>query len=404
MKLIQRKRYVEKVLGYLGKGLIIVLTGQRRVGKSCVLQCVAQCLQKGDAEAPNIIYINKEYAEFRHVSTADDLIAYVDAQLRTDRRNYLFIDEVQDITGFEHALRSYQAKEACDIVVTGSNAKMLSGELTTHLSGRYIEVRVQSLGYDEFLTFHQLDNSEHAFRQYLTWGGLPQLAHIGLDQEEMAADYLRDVYNTVIMKDVISRESIRNVRFLTDLVRFLADNTGKNISPASVCRFMRGQGLTLSPAMVSNYLRFLANAYIVARTPLFNLHGRRLLESNEKYYFGDIGLRNALTGVNLRADIEKLLENAVLIRLTTLGYHVTVGQLRQGEIDFVAERKGARKYLQVCYLLANEETIEREFGALSRIPDDYPKYVITMDALATHSQWNGINCLDIRAFLLDDGF
>lgn len=398
MELIERTTYVEQVLAWLGKGLIVVLTGQRRVGKSCVLQCVKRHLEQGGGEA-NIVYVNKEFAEFRDMRGGDDLVAYVEERLRQGRRNVLFIDEVQDIDGFENALRSFQAKGTCDIVVTGSNAKMLSGELATYLSGRYVEVHVQALSYREFLTFHHLDDSDAALMQYLSFGGLPQLAHIGLDNRQMALSYLGDVYNTVVMKDVLSRENIRNVRFLTDLVRFVADNVGKNISANSVSKYMRSQGLAISPALTANYLSFLCNAFIVGQARRFDLHGKRLFETNEKYYFEDIGLRNVLTGINLRGDIEKLLENAVWLHLRRQGYSVTVGQLQNGEVDFVAEKNGARLYVQVCYLLATQDTIDREFGNLRCIKDDHPKVVVCMDTLATQGNYGGIQCLHIRDFL-----
>ena len=235
MEIINRKQYADRVLGYLGKGLILVLTGQRRVGKSCILQSVAKQITAKDDSA-NVIYINKEYAEFNSLKTDEDLNEYVAAHLKDQRHNYLFVDEVQDIDGFENALRNFQAKGLCDIVVTGSNAKMLSGELATYLSGRYVEIHIQSLNYSEFLLFHGLPDTDDTFLKYLTWGGLPQLAHIGLDNRQMLTDYLGDIYNTVIMKDVISRESIRNVRFLTDLVRFVGDNIGKNIGSGAEVR------------------------------------------------------------------------------------------------------------------------------------------------------------------------
>lgn len=400
MKIINRTDYVNRVLDYLGKGLILVLTGQRRVGKSCVLQCVTQQIAAKDPTA-NIIYINKEYAEFNSLRTDADLNDYVQTRLNEEVKNYLFIDEVQDIEGFENSLRNFQAKSACDIVVTGSNAKMLSGELATYLSGRYVEIHIQSLSYSEFQIFHNLPNTNDTFLKYLTWGGLPQLAHIGLDNQQMLQDYLRDIYNTVIMKDVISRESIRNIRFLTDLVRFVGDNIGKNISANSIRKFMLSQNMNISPALTSNYLSYLCNAYIIHQVKRFDVHGRKLFETNEKYYFEDLGLRNALVGTNLRMDIEKLLENVVFLHLCKRGYKVTVGQLQNGEVDFVAERGNERLYIQVCYLLSTQETIDREFGNLRCIKDDYPKIVICMDNLAINSNYNGIACLHVKDFLSD---
>lgn len=398
IELIRRNQYIEKVLNYLGKGLIVVLTGQRRVGKSCILQSVSKEIKVSESEA-NIIYINKEYAEFRNILTDVQLNEYIDSHLKDNVPNYLFIDEVQEIDGFENSLRNYQAKQMCDIVITGSNAKMLSGELATYLSGRYIEIHIQSLDYDEFLKFHKKADEQNALIDYLSYGGLPQLAHIGLNNRQMTMDYLGDVYNTVIMKDVIMRESIRNVRFLTDIVSFLSDNIGKNISANSISKFMRSQGQTISPMLISNYIGFLTNAYIIDEVKRYDIHGRKIFETNEKYYFEDIGLRNRLIGINIRRDIEKLMENAVYLLLKKKGYKIYVGQLQNGEIDFVAEQDGQRIYIQVSYMLQTDETMEREFGNLLKIKDNYPKIVVCMDDLATQGSYEGIDCVHLKEFL-----
>lgn len=398
IELIRRNQYIEKVLNYLGKGLIVVLTGQRRVGKSCILQSVSKEIKVSESEA-NIIYINKEYAEFRNILTDVQLNEYIDSHLKDNVPNYLFIDEVQEIDGFENSLRNYQAKQMCDIVITGSNAKMLSGELATYLSGRYIEIHIQSLDYDEFLKFHKKADEQNALIDYLSYGGLPQLAHIGLNNRQMTMDYLGDVYNTVIMKDVIMRESIRNVRFLTYIVSFLSDNIGKNISANSISKFMRSQGQTISPMLISNYIGFLTNAYIIDEVKRYDIHGRKIFETNEKYYFEDIGLRNRLIGINIRRDIEKLMENAVYLHLKKKGYKIYVGQLQNGEIDFVAEQDGQRIYIQVSYMLQTDETMEREFGNLLKIKDNYPKIVVCMDDLATQGSYEGIDCVHLKEFL-----
>ena len=311
----------------------------------------------------------------------------------------MFIDEVQEIDGFENSLRNYQAKQMCDIVITGSNAKMLSGELATYLSGRYIEIHIQSLDYDEFLKFHKKADEQNALIDYLSYGGLPQLAHIGLNNRQMTMDYLGDIYNTVIMKDVIMRESIRNVRFLTYIVSFLSDNIGKNISANSISKFMRSQGQTISPMLISNYIGFLTNAYIIDEVKRYDIHGRKIFETNEKYYFEDIGLRNRLIGINIRRDIEKLMENAVYLHLKKKGYKIYVGQLQNGEIDFVAEQDGQRIYIQVSYMLQTDETMEREFGNLLKIKDNYPKIVVCMDDLATQGSYEGIDCVHLKEFL-----
>ena len=401
MALIKREHYTDKVLNYIGKGLIIVLTGQRRVGKSCIMKCAMEVLKEQDKDA-NIIYINKEYAEFRTLKNDLDLSDYVSTQLKAKRKNYLFIDEVQDIESFENTLRDLQAREVCDIVITGSNAKMLSSELATYLSGRYVEIHINSLSYNEFLIFHQLPEGDESLKSYLTFGGLPQLAQIGLNNVELVRNHLTDVYNTVILKDVVARENIRNPRFLQDLVYFLADSMGKNISSLSISKYMKSQNLTVSPAMVANYLDFLCNAYIVDKVPRYNLHGKHLFDTNEKYYFADTGLRNLLSGFNLLNDIERLLENAVYHKLIQSGYRVMVGQLQKAEIDFVAERNGERLYVQVCYQLSSQETIDREFGNLLKINDQYPKIVVNMDAMLAESQQQGVKGVSVRQFLTQE--
>lgn len=398
MELIERKQYVDKVLNYLGKGLIVVLTGQRRVGKSCVLKSVEQRL-KAEDDTVNVIYINKEYSDFGDIINDKQFNSYLEQHLLVGCRNVLLVDEIQDIQNFELTLRSLQAKEQCDIVITGSNAKILSGELATYLSGRYVEVNIWGLSYMEFLFFHKLQNNDDSFKLFLKFGGLPQLAHIGLDNIDMVRDYLCDIYNTVIMKDVISRESVRNVRFIEDLLKFVADNIGKNISSNSISKFMRSQNIVVSSALTSNYLAFLCNAYIIRQSRRFDIHGRKLLETNEKYYFNDLGLRNNLVGINIIHDIEKLLENVVYLRLCQQGYRVTVGQLFNGEIDFVAERSEERLYIQVCYVLSSQSVIDREFGNLKKIRNDFPKYVICMDTMFAGTVHEGIKCLHIRDWL-----
>lgn len=400
MELIERRQYVDKVLNYMGKGVIIVLTGQRRVGKSCIMKSVSDRIKSDDANS-NIIYINKEYGDFRNICDELQFSSYVEQHLQPSQHNVLLVDEIQDIDHFENTLRSLQAKNQCDIIITGSNAKMLSGELATYLSGRYIEIHIQGLSYKEFLVFHNLPDTDTTFRLYITYGGLPQLAHIGLDNTDMIRDYLYDIYNTVIMKDVISRENIRNVRFLGDLVRFVADNTGKNISANSISKYMRSQGVTVSPTLTSNYLLFLCNAYIIRQAKRYDIHGRRIFDTNEKYYFNDFGLRNSLIGINMIRDIEKLLENVVFQHLCQQGYKVTVGQLQNSEIDFVAQREDEREYFQVCYFLSSQDTIDREFGNLRKINDDYPKTVICMDSMYAGNTYDGIRCKHIRDWLCE---
>ena len=400
MKLINRPQYTDKIRPSIGKGLIIVLTGQRRVGKSCILQQLIQ--ETGSKQQNNIIYINKEKTEFDFIKSHKELTLYVNEHLDHTKENYLFIDEIQEIIEFERTLRSLQADDECNIIVTGNNAKMLSSELSTVLSGRYMEFHIQSLNYKEFLEFHQLEDIDSSLMKYLTYGGLPQLYRIGIENQDLAQDYLHNIYNTIILKDVIAREQIRNVPFLENLISFISDSTGKIISASSISTYMKTQQIEVTTTVILNYLAYFCNAFIINKVPRYDIHGKRLLESSEKYYFEDLGLRNALTGSNQIGDIEKLIENAIYLHLKSQGFTVSVGQFRQMEIDFVAKKNGQTIYVQATYLLASEDTIEREFGNLQLIKDNYPKYVISLDPFHKVNDREGITQLHLREFLRRD--
>ena len=400
MKLINRPQYTDKIRPSIGKGLIIVLTGQRRVGKSCILQQLIQ--ETGSKQQNNIIYINKEKTEFDFIKSHKELTLYVNEHLDHTKENYLFIDEIQEIIEFERTLRSLQADDECNIIVTGNNAKMLSSELSTVLSGRYMEFHIQSLNYKEFLEFHQLEDIDSSLMKYLTYGGLPQLYRIGIENQDLAQDYLHNIYNTIILKDVIAREQIRNVPFLENLISFISDSTGKIISASSISKYMKTQQIEVTTTVILNYLAYFCNAFIINKVPRYDIHGKRLLESSEKYYFEDLGLRNALTGSNQIGDIEKLIENAIYLHLKSQGFTVSVGQFRQMEIDFVAKKNGQTIYVQATYLLSSDDTIEPEIGNLQLIKDNYPKYVISLDPFHKVNDREGITELHLREFLRRD--
>lgn len=399
MEYIIRQNYLDKIEKCFGKDTIIVLTGQRRVGKSFILkQLRDKMMAKPNS---NVIYIDKEKREFDFIQTYRDLNEYIESHRQNGVKNYILIDEIQDVAEFERTVRSYYSEPETEIVVTGSNAKMLSSELSTLIGGRYKEIYIQSLCYQEFLTFHNLVDSDDALAQYIQFGGLPGLVKIGLDADD-AREYQMDIYHTVLLKDVIMRNEIRNAAFLENLVRFLADNTGKLISANSVSKFMKSQGENVTPTAINNYIGYLTEAYMIQKVNRFDIHGKRLFESNEKHYFEDHGIRNALVGGSREGDIEKVIENIIYQQLIYLGYEVTVGQLQAGEIDFVCTAKGGqRSYVQASYLIADEVTREREFGNLRAIKDNYPKYVISMTPLVTRSDDSGITHLHLRRFLME---
>ena len=399
METIARPTYLERIEKYLGKDTIIILTGQRRVGKTCILRLFRDKISKDNGA--NVIYIDKEKKEFDSIRTYSDLNAHIDARRVPGKINYILIDEIQDIEAFEKSLRNWYEEPDVEIVVTGSNSKMLSSDLSTIIGGRYKEIYIQSLSYKEFMLFHRLSDSDETLARYLQFGGLPGLSKIGLDEQDVR-DYQMDVYHTVLLKDVLMRHQTRNVNFLENFTRFLADNTGKLISANSISKYMKSQGEKITSTSIINYTEYLCDAYVIHKVSRYDIHGRRLFENNDKFYFEDHGIRNALTGGEREGDVEKVIENIVYNHLVRLGFDVTVGQLRVGEIDFVCTKpNGKRAYVQVAYLIADEETRNREFGNLRSIQDDYPKFVISMTPLVSKSDDNGITHLHLRRFLVE---
>ena len=399
MLVLERKNYAQKVDAWLGKGQIIVLIGQRRVGKSFIMKdFVARHSTETDA---NIIYIDKEQKDFDFIKNYTQLNDYIDAHFIADKHNYILIDEVQDIAGWEHSVRSYRTVDNTDVVITGSNSKMLSSELSTLLRGRFQEIHVLPLSYAEFLEFHNLTDSDNAFMLYLNYGGLPGLRNVGLENEELVQEYLSGVLNTVVLKDVIERHTIRNVTFLNNLLSFIADTVGKLNSASSISKYMKSQQIDISTNVILSYMTYFNEALLTHSVSRYDIHGKKLLETTGRSYFGDVGLRNFIVGGERENDVEKVLENIVYLHLLRLGYSVKVGQLRAGEIDFVCTKHRRKIYVQVAYLIANEETRQREFGNLRLIPDDYPKYVISATPLLRRSDSDGITHLHIREFLLE---
>ncbi len=403
MEIISRQTYIDHILKFLNKGVIIALTGQRRVGKSYVLRELAGIIKQQNPGA-NVVFINKEKKKFDSIKNDSDLSAYLTDKFTEDGDNYLLIDEVQDIDGFENILRSLNADEECQIIITGSNAKMLSSELSTYLGGRYIDIHIQSLSYREFLKFHNLDDSADSLEKYLSFGGLPHLYRLGLENEDMIWEYVQNIYNTIVLKDVVQREGLRNVTLFENLMSYVSDNTGQLVSATSISKYLKSQRIALTPLSAINYLNAASNAYIINKVRRYDIHGKRLLETIDKYYFEDLGLRNLLVGSNRAKDIEKVMESAVYLHLKSLGYKVTIGTLPNGEIDFVAEKGGKTIYIQVAYLLTNESTIQRECGNLLEIQDNYPKYVVSLDPITKPKDYEGIIHLSLRTFLLSQAF
>jgi len=394
---VQRDEYIQAALAFSGQPLIKVLVGQRRVGKSVLLRQLEQTLVDRMGR-PQVVFLDLEVFENRGLRTAEAFHAWVRAQNTGTGPAALLVDEIQDIDRFEEVLRSLLNEGRWDLYVTGSNARMLSGELATLLAGRYVAVPVFGLGYREFLQFHGLTDDDPAFFSYLRWGGLPQLAFLPAD-EDLRRDYLDNILSSVFLKDVVARHSIRHVDFLQRLSEYVADTTGSLLSVRRISEFLKSQKFSLSPAVVADYLDHLASAFLVFRVPREDLVGKRLLEVGEKWYFQDLGLKASLAGFENR-HLSGVVENAVFLHLKTQGWALTVGQWGAREIDFVARRGTELLYVQAAYLISDDEVRQREFGNLLALGDNHPKVVVSMDPLRADER--GIRHLHLREFLARD--
>ena len=393
----KRKGYIDRIKPFMQKSVAKVLTGQRRVGKSFLLY---QLIEEILAEEPdaNIIYVNLEDFTFSSLQTAEDLHSYIISHSKEKVKNYIFIDEIQDIPGFEKVIRSLLLNEDNDIYITGSNAKMLSGELATYLSGRYIEFKIYSLSYSEFLEFHGLTESETSYELYSRYGGLPYLLNLPLE-DETVNEYLKSVYSTIVFRDVVSRYKLRNTLFLEKLIQFLSENIGNLFSAKNISDYLKSQHTAISVNQIQSYTEYLNNAFLIHRVERYDLIGKRVFEIGEKYYVENMGIRTIVIGYRI-TDKAKILENLVYNHLLYKGYDIKVGYYGDKEIDFIGEKNGEKLYIQVALKIDSDKTAEREFGNLLKIQDNYPKIVVTEDTFSGNS-YEGIRHCSIRQFLME---
>lgn len=394
--IIPRNHYLNKVKPFVNQSIIKVFTGQRRVGKSYLLFQLIGYIQAFHTNA-SILYINKEDLTFSFINTATDLVNYVNENLGKTGKTFIFIDEIQDIKDFSLALRSLLLNENLDIYCTGSNANMLSSDIAGHLSGRFIEINVQSLSYKEFLDFHAVKDSPNTLELFIKYGGLPYLKNLPLN-DEVVFEYLKNIYNTIVYRDIINRYAIRNVHFLEKLVHFMCSNTGSLFSNKKISDFLKSQKTNIPPNQVQLYVNYLVNAFLIHKVGRYDLIGKRLFEVGDKYYFENLGIRNALWGYRLE-DRGKIIENVVYNELLFKGYQVNVGMMGTQEIDFIAQRNGEKWYIQVALILNEEKTLSREFGNLLKIQDNYRKTVVTLDRYQGAS-YQGIEVLNLQSFCL----
>ena len=401
--IIGRTAYTDKIKPFIGKNIVKVLTGHRRVGKSCILHQLMEKIRKTEPKA-NILYINKEDIAYDEIRDYKDLSNFVSAKSIRNKMNYIFIDEVQSIEKFHIAVKSLLLKKNTDIYITGSNSDMLSSDLANELGGRHIEFTIYSLSYLEFLQFHKLKNDDTSLERYFRYGGLPYLMHLPFD-DEIIKEYLNSIYSTIILKDVIARKKIRNTAFLEQLVKYLAGNIGNLFSAKSISDYLKSQRTEISANQVIEYISALANAFVVHKVGRYDVIGKRLFERGEKYYFENLGIRNTIVGYKVQ-DKALRLENAVLNHLLYCGYDVKAGVLHSGsagiskseEVDFVCSKNNETLYVQVTLELSKTETIHREFGNLLKIRDNYPKVVVSSD-MSFYNTYKGVEHIHIRDFL-----
>jgi predicted AAA+ superfamily ATPase len=396
-KYIPRPLYIERIKPYIGSHIIKVITGQRRAGKSYIIYGLIDEIKKEKPKS-HIIYINTELAEFWNLKNGVDLYEYIASRLQKKKNNYVFIDEIQEIEGFENALKSLFAEGCADLYITGSNSRLLSGELATYLSGRYIMFTIHSLSYMEFLTFHQQKKGHDSLNKYLRIGGMPYLASLGGD-EKLSFEYLKNVYESILLRDVVFREKIRNVRFLENLSVYLADKTGSLFSASNISKYLKSQKIKIPVQTVITYLKALESSYLVHRVQRKEIGGLKIFEIGEKYYFEDLGLRNILARNDPISDRAKIMENAVYLSLMQQGYTLHVGKIDNGEVDFIAEKHNELIYVQVCWSMDNTDTWQRETGRLLEIKDNFPKYVVTMDKELAGQNYKGIRIELLENFL-----
>lgn len=401
--MIKRETYMQCIRPFIGSDLIKVLTGIRRSGKSVMLHLIQEELIENGIAKENFISLNFESMRNAHLCTAEALHEQIMRQASSiNGKVYLFFDEIQEVKDWERAINSFRVELDCDIYLTGSNAKLLSGELATYLAGRYVEFVIYPFSFKEFLELYNnvypsVDTRE-AFNAYLTIGGMPYLSNLRYE-ENACRQYLKDLFNSVELKDVVKRNNIRDVDMLERIVAYITANIGTSFSATSISKYLKSEGRNISTETVLNYLKACTDAFLFYQVKRQDLQGKKILTVNEKYYVADHGIREAIFGGNMK-DINLVLENIVYMELLRRGYSVTVGKVNDKEIDFVCEKKDDKLYVQVAYLLASEETVKREFGVLMEVRDNFPKYVVTLDEF--NMSRDGIKHRNIREFLLAD--
>ena len=399
--MIKRELYMKRIRPFIGTDLVKVLTGIRRSGKSVMLELIKQEISTQGVSEQNFICMNFEDMRYSNLLKAKAL--HDEVMMRAEGikgKVYLFFDEIQEVEDWEKCINSFRVALDCDIYITGSNAKLLSSELATHLGGRYVEFIIYPFSFAEFNEMYKQLNPQNTtadtFKAYLFFGGMPYLGNLRYEAEPVR-QYLSDIFVSVQLKDVIKRNKVRDVDLLERIIAYVIANVGTTFSANSLVKFLKSERRTVAAETVMNYIKYCTEAFLFYQVKRQDLQGKQLLAINEKYYIADHGIREAVFGGNMR-DINLVLENIVYMEMLRRGYDVTVGKIGDKEIDFVCEKAGEKIYVQVAYLLATEDTIKREFGVFDNVKDNYPKYVLSLDEFDMSR--NGIKHLNIREFLM----
>ena len=397
--MVKRDLYLNRISSLIDKDIIKIIVGVRRCGKSYMFNLIIEELLERGISKDNILLINFESAKYRNVSNPRELDLLVrDLTKDIDGKIYMFFDEIQNVDEWEKSINSFRVDYDCDIYLTGSNSKLLSGELATHLAGRYMEIKMYPFSFKEYLDYKKTPPNKKAFTDYLIYGGFPFL--LSLESEIDKTEYLNDIFNSIFLKDIIERYNIRDTGLLTRIVDFILDNTGKIVSSKSISDYLRSkEKIKVSPKTIYNYLDYLTNACLLYKVQREDLKGKKILSINEKYYCVDQGFNQVRIGRN-QVNNSRIMENIVYFELLRRGYEVTIGCVGNYEIDFVCKKMGEKIYVQLTRELTNEDVIEREFRPLLMVKDNYPKYVISTDEFDMSR--DGIKHRNILDFLLDD--
>lgn len=397
--MIKRELYLKQIRPFIGQNIVKVLTGIRRCGKSVMLTLIQDELKESGIPSEQFVSINFETKTVDFVKSVDETYAYIKSVCeKNNSKTFLFLDEVQELDGWEKLVNSCIIDFDCDIYMTGSNAKLLSGELATYLAGRYVKFNIYPFSFKEVMQMLPDKSEKEAFQTYIQWGGMPFLYQFPMGDNEKK-QYLSDIYDSIMIKDIVARNKTRDVEQFKRLLMYLVGTMGNTFSATGIIKYLKSESRTISNETLYNYLDYCQSACLIHLVPRQDLIGKNMLRFQEKLYLTDHGIREAIYGNNFR-DIGTVLENIVYMELLRRGYSVTVGKNKQLEVDFAAEKSGQKAYFQVAYLLADEKTAEREFGAFRDIPDNYPKYVLTLDEFDFSR--DGYRHMNIRDFLLSE--